>query len=51
MRDRVLLIVDDEVGVLRSLKRFLRKENYQIVTATGGEVTRTTSVSFVSIYI
>ncbi len=36
MRDRVLLCVDDEVGVLRSLKRFLRKENYQIVTATGG---------------
>ena len=36
MRDRVLLCVDDEVSVLRSLKRFLRKENYQIVTATGG---------------
>ena len=36
MRDRVLLCVDDEVGVLRSLKRFLRKENYQIVMATGG---------------
>lgn len=36
MRDLVLLIVDDEVGVLRSLKRLLRKENYQIVTATGG---------------
>ena len=36
MRDRVLLCVDDEVSVLRSLKRCLRKEDYQIVTALGG---------------
>lgn len=36
MRDRVLLCVDDEVSVLRSLRRCLRKEDYQIVTASGG---------------
>ena len=36
MHNRVLLCVDDEVSVLRSLKRCLRKEDYQIVTATGG---------------
>ncbi len=36
MRDRVLLCVDDEVSVLRSLKRCLRKEAYQIVTASRG---------------
>ena len=36
MRDRVLLCVDDEVSVLRSLRRCLRKEDYRLVTATGG---------------
>lgn len=36
MNDRVLLCVDDETSVLRSLKRLLRKENYRVITATGG---------------
>jgi diguanylate cyclase (GGDEF)-like protein len=35
--DRVLLLVDDEPAVLSSLKRVLKKENYQIITAGGGE--------------
>jgi CheY-like chemotaxis protein len=32
-----LLLVDDEDGILSSLKRLLRRENYTILTATSGE--------------
>ena len=32
-----LLLVDDEENILRSLKRILRKEPYDIRTATSGE--------------
>lgn len=32
-----LLLVDDEPNVLSSLTRLLRRENYRILTATGGE--------------
>jgi diguanylate cyclase (GGDEF)-like protein/PAS domain S-box-containing protein len=32
-----LLLVDDEDGILSSLKRLLRRENYNILTATSGE--------------
>ena len=32
-----LLLVDDEVGILSSLTRLLRRENYRILTATSGE--------------
>ncbi len=31
-----VLCVDDEQNILNSLKRLLRKEDYQILTATGG---------------
>jgi response regulator RpfG family c-di-GMP phosphodiesterase len=31
-----LLLVDDELSILKSLKRLLRKENYQLLTATNG---------------
>ncbi|MGD9008995.1 MAG: response regulator, partial [Desulfobacteraceae bacterium] len=31
-----LLLVDDELSILKSLKRLLRKEKYQILTATNG---------------
>ena len=37
MRERVLLCVDDERSVLQALRRVLRREPYQIVTATGGQ--------------
>ncbi len=33
---RTLLLVDDESNILGSLKRLLRRENYQILTANGG---------------
>lgn len=36
MSDRTVLCVDDEVHVLRSLERLLRKEEYRVVTAEGG---------------
>ena len=32
-----LLLVDDDVSILSSLKRLLRRENYHILTATSGE--------------
>jgi diguanylate cyclase (GGDEF)-like protein len=32
-----LLLVDDEVGILASLKRLLRRENYRILTASSSE--------------
>lgn len=32
-----LLLVDDEDGILSSLKRLLRREAYQVVTANGGQ--------------
>jgi len=32
-----ILLVDDDAGVLASLKRLLRHENYHILTATSGE--------------
>lgn len=31
-----MLLVDDEMSILKSLKRLLRKEKYQILTATNG---------------
>ncbi len=34
---RTILFVDDEKMVLKALKRTLRKENYNIFTALGGE--------------
>jgi DNA-binding NtrC family response regulator len=34
---RTLLLVDDETNVLASLKRFLRHENYRILTAESAE--------------
>ncbi|MFQ5572562.1 MAG: response regulator [Rhodothermales bacterium] len=37
MNDRILLCVDDEDSVLKSLKRCLRKEAYSVITATGGQ--------------
>jgi diguanylate cyclase (GGDEF)-like protein/PAS domain S-box-containing protein len=35
-RQRTLLLVDDEPNVLASLKRLLRRDGYQILTADGG---------------
>ena len=32
-----LLLVDDEDNILRSLKRVLRKEPYELVTAASGD--------------
>lgn len=32
-----LLLVDDEDGILSSLKRLLRREAYQVITANGGQ--------------
>ena len=32
-----LLLVDDDASVLAAIKRILRRENYRIVTASGGE--------------
>ena len=32
-----VLCVDDEVNILRSLKRLLRKEDYRLLTASSGE--------------
>lgn len=37
MTEKTLLCVDDEPGVLRALKRLLRKEPYQVLTAGSGE--------------
>lgn len=34
---RTLLLVDDEESILSSLRRMLRRDGYQIVTATSGE--------------
>lgn len=36
MSERVLLLVDDEPNILRSLVRLLRRDGYQILTATSG---------------
>ncbi|TCV89657.1 putative bifunctional diguanylate cyclase/phosphodiesterase [Sulfurirhabdus autotrophica] len=36
--DRVLLLVDDEENVTASLARLLRRDGYQILTATSGKV-------------
>ncbi|MDK9704152.1 MAG: response regulator [Sulfuritalea sp.] len=36
-KDATLLLVDDEPSVLSSLKRLLRRENYNILTANSGE--------------
>lgn len=36
-REPVLLIVDDESGILTALSRLLRREPYQVVTANSGE--------------
>lgn len=35
-RRRTLLLVDDEESILSSLKRVFRRDNYRILTATGG---------------
>lgn len=35
--ERAILCVDDEEGILNSLKRLLRKEPYKVLTAIGGE--------------
>jgi len=35
--ERTLLLVDDEVNILRSLTRTLRRDGYNILTASGGE--------------
>lgn len=35
--EHTLLLVDDEPSILSSLRRLLRHEGYQILTATGGE--------------
>lgn len=37
MHQRTILIVDDEEQVLKALNRSLRKENYNIFSAIGGE--------------
>jgi len=36
-RQRTLLLVDDEANILAALKRLLRRDGYQIITADGGE--------------
>jgi response regulator RpfG family c-di-GMP phosphodiesterase len=36
-RQRILLLVDDEENILRSLKRVFRRDGYTILTANGGE--------------
>ena len=35
--DYTILMVDDELNVIRSLKRLFRKENYNIITASSGD--------------
>lgn len=35
--DRRVLLVDDEVGILNGLKRTLRKEPYEVITAQSGK--------------
>ena len=37
MSDRTVLCVDDELHVLKSLQRLLRREDYKLITAKGGE--------------
>ena len=37
MLAKSLLLVDDEEIILRAIKKFIRKENYTISTASGGE--------------
>jgi DNA-binding NtrC family response regulator len=37
MPHRTILIVDDEEGIIKSLQRTLRNENYAIFTATSGQ--------------
>lgn len=37
MKKLTILIVDDELNILNSLKRLLRKENYNILTANSGK--------------
>lgn len=49
--DYTILIVDDELNVIRSLKRLFRKENYRIITAgsalEGLEIARSNSVDMI----
>lgn len=35
-RQHTILCVDDEANILNSVKRFVRKDNYQVLTASGG---------------
>ncbi len=37
MNHKTILCVDDEINVLRSLKRLLRNEDYHLITANSGE--------------
>lgn len=37
VRERTILLVDDEENILSSLKRLLRRDGYRILTASGGE--------------
>jgi len=37
MSERAVLLVDDEPHILNSLRRLLRKEEYRVLTAQGGE--------------
>lgn len=37
MNDHTVLFVDDEENILSALKRVLRRENYQIITAASGQ--------------
>ncbi|MBI3285022.1 MAG: EAL domain-containing protein [Burkholderiales bacterium] len=49
--ERTLLLVDDEPNILAALKRLLRRDGYQILTATGGheglEILETTKVDVI----
>lgn len=37
MRDQVVLLVDDEPEILRAVRRSLRKEPYEVLTARGAD--------------
>lgn len=37
MKEKTLLLVDDEANIIQSLKRLLRKEPYRVLTASCGE--------------
>ena len=36
MKERTILLVDDEENILAAMKRVLRREGYRILTAGGG---------------